>query len=249
MTQTFPLFYTKPEALDPTRHAGLGLKSDIGYGFSSGINALPLNMVEMAQACHVYPIAFSPDERATPVAIVGLRNDENLFVNDKGEWLEGVYIPAYARRYPFIFSETGEEGRLALCVDAVDGAVDKGAQMFFDTAGKPTQMTTNALEFCKSYHAAAAQTEGFGRALAEAGLLVVKEAQVNVPGKHRIAFSGFRIVDEEKLNALDEAVFLDFRAKGYLPFLYAHLFSGAQWERLSHLMAARLQPVARGKKK
>lgn len=240
-----PLFYTRPEPLDAGKHAGLSLKRNFGFGFTDEANAVPVNLVEMTQICHFYPIAFSPDDNATPVAILGLRDNENLFVDHEGHWKGNTYIPAYIRRYPFIFSEMPQSEQLTLCVDMNEGIVQKsGDQKFFDKEGKASELSQNALEFCKSYHAAAQQTLAFSKALAESGLLVEKEAQLNVAGNRRISFSGFRIVDEEKLAAMKDEDFLEWRKKGWLPFIYAHLFSGAQWNNLTHLLNERLQDEA-----
>jgi hypothetical protein len=157
-----PLFYQSPAPLDSKAHRDLGLKKNFGLSFTRQVNAVPVNLIEMPQICHVYPIAFSPDDNATPVAILGLRDNENLFLDTKGEWLEDTYIPAYIRRYPFIFSEMPGSDNLSLCIDMVDTVTEKGGeQKFFDAEGKPTQLAQNALEFCKSYHAAAQHTIAF----------------------------------------------------------------------------------------
>jgi len=232
-----PLFYQKPMPLDGKEHKDLGLKKDFGLGFTRGVNAVPINMIEMPQICHFYPIGFAPDESATPVAILGLRDNENLFLNDKDEWEKDTYIPAYIRRYPFIFSETPDQEQLALCVDVNSDILEaNGEQGFFDKEGKPSQLAQNALEFCKSYHAAAQQTLEFGKALQEAGILVERQAELNIGDGQKINFAGFRIIDEKKLSELDDKTFLDWRAKGWLPFIYAHLFSGAQWQSLTTLL-------------
>lgn len=242
-----PLFYKNPVPLDAKKHVKAGLKKDFGLGFTKSVNAVPVNMIEMPQICHFYPIAFSPDQNATPVALVGLRDNENLFLNKKSEWAQNTYIPAYIRRYPFIFSEVPGSDQLTLCVDMSDDIVnEKSDQKFFDEKGEPTQLSKNALEFCKSYHAAAQQTVEFSKALANSGLLVDRQAEISVSGGKRINFSGFRIIDEKKLAELDDADFLEWRSKGWLPFLYAHLFSGAQWQRLTMLLNERLD--AEGKK-
>jgi len=236
-----PLFYKAPIPLDAKEHKDLGLKKDFGLGFTKNVNAVHVNMIEMPQICHFYPIAFAPDEAATPVAILGLRDNENLFLDKKDMWLENTYIPAYIRRYPFIFSEMPGNDQLSLCIDLDKDIIEsKGDQPFFDDDGKPSQLSQNALEFCKSYHAAAQQTIAFGKALHDADLLVERQAEINIAGGQRINFAGFRIIDEEKLGKLDDKVFLDWRQKGWLPFIYAHLFSGAQWQRLTHLMNVKL---------
>lgn len=237
-----PLFYSNPVPLDARRHAALGLKAKLGLGFAQHVNAVPVNVIEMPQICHFYPIAFSPDGNATPVAIMGVRDNENLFVNAKGDWAANTYIPAYIRRYPFIFSEIPDSDQLTLCMDETEEAVDpKSPQKFFDAEGKPTQLSQNALEFCKSYHAAAQQTLEFSKFLSASGLLVDRQAEINIVDGKRISFSGFRIVDEQKLVNLSDKDFLEWRKKGWLPFLYAHLFSGAQWQRLTALLRQKIE--------
>lgn len=240
-----PMFYTKPAPLDSQKHAKLGMKTNFGLEFTNKINAVPVNLIEMPQICHAYPIAFSPDGNATPVAILGLRDSENLFVNSKGKWEEGLYVPAYIRRYPFIFSEVPGKEQLSLCVDMNDKIVnEKADQKFFDDKNEPTPLTQNALEFCKSYHAAAQQTLEFSKWLAESGLLIEREAQINVGNKSRINFSGFRIVDEQKLRDLPADQVAELHKKGWLAFIYAHLFSGVQWQRLSRMLAETMEKQA-----
>ncbi len=240
-----PLFYKKPMPLDAKQHTNLALKKNFGFNFAKDINAVPINMIEMPQICHFYPIAFSPDANATPVAIMGLRDNENLFIDETGAWTETTYIPSYIRRYPFIFSEIPDSDQLTLCVDNTPDIIEEnGEQPFFTEDGKPSPLSENALEFCKSYHAAAQQTLEFSRALNESGLLIEREAQINVGGNRKINFSGFRIIDEKKLSELDDSQFIEWRKKGWLPFLYAHLFSGAQWQRLSAMLSASLEEEA-----
>ncbi|MGB4058099.1 MAG: SapC family protein [Alphaproteobacteria bacterium] len=241
-----PIFYKNPLPLDAKAHAHMSLRKNFGFGFTKDTNAIPINLIEMPQICHSYPIAFGPDENATPVAVLGLRDNENLFYDAKtGLWEEATYIPAYIRRYPFILSEMPGNDQLALCIDADDSIIEKGdSQPFFGADGKPSALCSNALEFCKSYHAAAKQTQAFGKMLAQSGLLVQREAQITVAGNKRIKFSGFRIIDEQKLAKMDDKTFLEWRTRGWLPYLYAHLFSGAQWQRLTWLLNQRLEKEA-----
>jgi hypothetical protein len=240
-----PLFYTQPALLDSRKHSGLSLKKDIGFGFTDKVNAVPINVIEFPQIAHFYPIAFSTDGTATPVAILGVRNDENLFVNKDGSWREDTYIPAYIRRYPFIFTEMENGERLSLCIDERDDLfIRDDSNPFFDKEGKPAELCQNAMEFCKSYHAAAQQTLEFSKALAASNLLVDRQAEINVDGNQKISFSGFQIVDEKALNEMNEKMFIEWRNQGWLAALYAHLFSGMHWANLTKLINEKMSAAA-----
>lgn len=236
---TNPLFYSNPTLLQNNVHTKVQVASDIGFGFAAQTTAVPLNLIEFPQAAHYYPIAFARDENATPVAIVGIRDGENLFINKKGEWRDGSYIPAYVRRYPFILSTSESSDQLSLCADDVPGVMDKAGSRLFEDDGTPTEFAKNALEFCRSYHQAATITQGFGKALHDAGVLVDRTAEITLEDGSRVSFSGFRIVDEEKFNKLPEKTFMEWRDKGYLAGVYAHLFSGLHWGTLTRLVNER----------
>ncbi len=242
--RTLPLFYKNPVPLDASRHGSLSLKKNFGLNFTKNINAVPINLIEMPQICHTYPIAFSPDASATPVAILGLRDNENLYLNTDNQWMADAYIPAYIRRYPFIFSEVPGNDQLTLCIDLDDSTTEENGEQRFFEGEKPSALSQNALEFCKSYHSAAKQTMEFGKALHDADLLVTRQAEISTPQGRKINFSGFRIVDEQKLAAMPDETFLEWRKRGYLPFIYAHLFSGAQWQRLTRLLGDRVKASA-----
>ena len=64
--------------------------------------------------------------------------------------------------------------------------------------------------------------------MAAAGLLVENRAQVVLKDRR----ARFRVIDEAKLNALDDATVLDWRRKGWLPLVYCHLISISNWSNL-----------------
>src|SRR5262245_41509961 len=103
-----PQFYRNPVPLDPVRHAKAGLKNRDDFGFARGTNAIALTGAEFASAARAYPIVFSAAAPVVPFAVVGLRDGDNLFLDAAGNWREDTYIPAYVRRYPFIFFEIAD---------------------------------------------------------------------------------------------------------------------------------------------
>ena len=239
MTYTLPMFYKSTVPLDKSKHQNFALKQDFGLGFTRQANAVPVNLIELPEICHSYPIVFSPSEDAMPVAILGLRDNENLFVDDEGNWIEDSYLPAYIRRYPFILQSDPDDEQFTLCIDE-DLLEENGEARIFNDDGTPSPLTQSALEFCRSFHVAANQTAEFSHALAESGLLVNQEATME-RGENRFTFSGFRAIDEKKLSEMNDEVFLEWRKKGWLPAIYAALLSGSQWQRLERLLDKRLE--------
>lgn len=242
MTAPTPLFYTTPIPLDAQKHAQMGLRPGLNLGFAAKSHAVPLNMIEFAQACHHYPIVFSPDATATPVAVLGLSEGQNLYVTPNNDWVEpGAYIPSYIRRYPFLFATVTGTDQLTLCVD--EGVMVQGGQgplAFFETGGKPSAMTANALEYCKSFHAATLQTQEFCAALNATGVLESREAEIPLPSGQKVRFGGFRMIDEKKFAALPDVTFTEWRKKGWLPAVYAVLFAAPQWGKLARLHVERM---------
>src|SRR5512145_3456925 len=114
---SLPLFYRRPAAVQSQIHLGLSVKRRVDFGFARGANAVPLAGSEFYAAQRHYPIVFTRDAPAAPLAIVGLRDGRNAYVDESGHWLAGAYIPAYVRRYPFLFAENPETKQLTLCID------------------------------------------------------------------------------------------------------------------------------------
>ena len=79
--------------------------------FAGKTNSVILAGVEFSEAAKEYAIVFTQaGDKVVPVAMLGLRNEENLFVDDKGGW-DVRCIPSFVRRYPFVLAETGETGQ------------------------------------------------------------------------------------------------------------------------------------------
>lgn len=230
--RALPLFYKDPHPLSAERHAGKSLSREAGYGFARGTGVLPLNMVEFGMAARSYPIVFTGDEVPAALAIVGLRQGRNLFVDANGEWALNHYVPAYARRYPFIFMTQREREQFVLCVDEGSDLVAEGGDQPFFTDGKASEVTENAMRFCSAYQNHYEATRAFASALAEHGLLEPHRIELKLRSGEPISLGGFRIVSEAKVRELPDETFLEFRRQGWLPALYHQIQSGSNWGSL-----------------
>ena len=227
------LFFEKPAALTLERHADAGLSTNIDYGFAKAANSVPLNLIEFVPASHDYPILFTSDENPVPIVALGMEQ-ENYFVNENGTWKENLYVPAYLRQYPFAFYQQEGDDKLYLCVDEGSDKFRKKAKkddMKFYVDGEATEDAKNALEFCKSYFQHMQKTKEFCEDLKKYELLVPQASKATVNGKE-VQLTGFQMIDEKKLNELDDDAYLALRKKGWLGFIYAVLASSHNWNRL-----------------
>lgn len=227
-----PLFYKNPHPLNPLRHGELSLKTEINCGFARHTNSVPLNAAEFMSAARHFPIVFMTAPTPGALAVLGVRKDENLFVDDRGAWKGESYIPAYIRRYPFIFLESEDGKTLSLCIDEAAGATSKSDVRPFFRDGEPTDATRGALEFCAAFQREHSETQAFVKILKESGLLMPCQANIALNGGEQLSLSGFEVVDMKKLDALPDEAFVALRKGGALTAIYAHLLSQMSWQVL-----------------
>lgn len=221
------LFYRRPEALTAERHGKLKLAQDGDFGFARATNSVAITSTEFAQAMRFYPIVFS-GSKPYPVAILGLEQ-ANLFVGADGHWRVGHYIPAYMRRYPFVFIAHPDGERFVLGIDRAcerlsdAEGVSNALPLFED--GKPAAVTQEALTFCSAFQSDHGITEAFTNALVEQNLLVENQAQAKLVDGRQLNLAGFRVIDRAKFAALADSVVADWHKKGWLALANFHLAS------------------------
>jgi hypothetical protein len=229
-----PLFYTRPVPLRAESHRHHALAKAADFGFAANAGAVPLNAVEFAAAAHSFPVVFTGGSEPMPVAVLSLTGGRNGFVDADGAWRAGEYVPAYVRRYPFIFFEQREAGQYTLGVDAASTLLraDGEGQPLFSNDG-PTEAVQRALEFCRAYQRELLATQQFTKALRDADLLLKRSLNVRRGDGSTQQLSDFQVADEKKLKALPDEVVLDWHRKGYLGAIGAHLISLGCWPRLA----------------
>lgn len=229
-----PLFYRNLVPLSSELHAGFGLKSRDNLEFARPTHAVPITVDEFALAQRFYPIVFGTDQVAVPLALVGLREGENLFIEADGQWRPRTYIPAYIRRHPFMLARLQPDAQvLSLVFDDSWGLVaEDGEQKLFEGT-EPSEVTRSILKFCEEFEAAVARTRGFMEELNKLGLLMEGQASIQNPGMAEPAnFSGFRMVDEKKLQNIRGDQARKMVQNGMMGLIYAHLFSLGQMREL-----------------
>ena len=230
--QSLPLFYEAIEPLNVSQHGKMRVRSASKVSQFSKGHAIPVTVDEFALVQRHYPIVFSIGETPIPIALMGLNEGVNVFLDEEGKARDpDLYIPAYLRRYPFLLARLRPESdELSLCFDPTSGAVGEfeDGEPLFD-GDQPTEATKAILQFCEQFETAGQRTAAFIEEIKQSGLLMDGEVAIQPQGYEQpFVYRGFRMVDEEKLRDIRGDELRRLNQTGILPLIYAHLFSLSQ---------------------
>jgi hypothetical protein len=250
-TESLPLLFNDLVPLSSVEHAKWKAKQTEAAPFLVKNHAIPITVDEFAMAQRFYPIIFSAGENPVPLALMGLNEGVNTFVDDDGKLIGETYVPAYVRRYPFLLARLREDAEeLSLCFDPSAEAIgpfDEGEPLF-DAEGKPSEVVTNILGFCEQFEQAGQRTTAFMAELASSGLLMDGEVSIQPEGAEQpFIYRGFQMVNEEKLSDLRGDALRKMMKSGLLPLVHAHLFSlGVMREIFGRQIAQGKHPPQQG---
>jgi hypothetical protein len=227
------LIYESAVPVSAARHRNVSLEPAGHYAFSAGINAVPLMAIEFLHAAAEYVIVFtdSGEEGVLPAVVLGVRNDQNLYLSSDRQW-QAKYVPAFIRRYPFVFSRSDDGKSFTLCIDESHPGFNRegrGDRMFGDD-GKPSPYVERVLKFLQDYQAQFERTRTFGRRIKELGLLEQMQAQVTTPQGEKLSLSGFFGIRREKLRALSGDALASLARTDELELLYLQMHSMRNFE-------------------
>jgi hypothetical protein len=223
-----PIFYGGLEPLSSNVHGSFRSKSSDRAPFLVNNHAVPITIDEFVAVQRHFPIVFSVGENPVPLALMGLNEGVNTAVDEDGKLLGEVYLPAYARRYPFMLARLAPDAQeLSLCFDPTSGLIgdfDEGEALFDD--GKPSETTSAILKFCEEFELSAQRTVAFMKELRDGGLLMDGEVSIQPQGAEQpFVYRGFQMVNEDKLRELEGDELKRMNQNGMLPLILAHLFS------------------------
>lgn len=234
--------FRAPELLDPVRHGALRIAPLRDFSIAARMHAVFVAATEIPEAALEYPIVFvqagdldaEGRPAVSPVALLGLAAGENLFV--EGTRWKAQYLPAFVRRYPFVSSSGG-----TMIDTAWNGLSPLEGEPLFDAQGQPTAALDEALAFLARFDAEARRTRGFCARLVELEVLQPMQADATLPDGQTLTVEGFRVVDEERLRSLPDAVVLELHRSGMLMLMHLHRASLARMRQLVEMKARREQ--------
>ncbi len=226
--ENLPLFYKDLLPLNSKEHGTWKSKGLTSAKFLQNQHAIPVTVDEFISASRFYPIVFSAGDNSVPLVLMGMNEGVNVFVDDEGVFTQNNYVPAYARRYPYILAKlTPDSQELSLCFDPTADALgesDEGEALF--DGDDATEATKRILKFCEDFEQAGARTQAFMKYLEENELLMEGEVSIQQNGTDKpFVYRGFKMIDEKKLLDMRGDELRKLNQNGMLPLIHAHLFS------------------------
>jgi hypothetical protein len=223
-----PIFFNDLQPLSSNEHGDWKVRSLETAPWLSTQHAIPVTVDEFAAVQRFFPIIFSLGENPVPLALMGLNEGVNTFVDDSGKPIGDAYMPAYIRRYPYMLARLRDDSEeLSLCFDPTAGGIgafEEGEPLFDN--GEPTDATKAILGFCEQFEHAGQRTTAFMKELVGSGLLMDGEVSIQTgEDTQPYIYRGFQMVDEAKLRDLRGDALRKMMQSGLLPLVHAHLFS------------------------
>lgn len=250
------LFYRQLEPLSVEKHRSLGVSQVANpFSFLADTHLVPLTVDEFGLAAVCYPIIFDTQSK-TPLAVMGLRSGMNVFLGADGSLDPEVYLPAFARRYPFLpvmspeqaqaNAKTGEEAdRVLVCIDRAAKMLSSTPELPFFEGDKPSRYTQEAIQFCREFDMLGRRTQDFVKMMEQHDLfeltpLALPKAKPDGTPDQPQKIGEYLRISEQRLNALPKDTYLDLRDKGVTAVMHAHLLSLGLWPKILS-RAARIQ--------
>lgn len=224
--------------LNKDEHNTLKLDKLDSFGFAKEVAHTPLTASEYFLACKSQPILFAQSENnIASVALMGLKEGANLFIDKKGKWQSGEYCPFSLRRYPFIYIEASNPKQINLILgfDSDSKVINpKKGEALFTTEKEPSQLLQNIIQTLNTFQNDMHNTLAFANRLKELDLLESFSAQMSINNQN-YGVEGFLRVNEEKLKALPNDTKLQLIDNGMYNLIIAHLISLSNFEKLAVL--------------
>ena len=242
------MFYEEATPISKERHADMSVRTGTDFSFARNVNSVPVTAVEFPLAAAEYAIVFAGTEEAVmPAVVLGAMQDRNSFVDESGHW-KAKFVPAFVRRYPFVFAGSDNGDRLTLCIDeAFAGCNREGrGERLFDADGERTQYLNGVLRFQQEFQAHFNATRAFCRKLKDLDLLEPVQARFTTPGGNGHALGGIQAINRQKLKALADDQLAAFVRSDELELAYLHLHSLRNLESVAGSIREQTETVAAG---
>lgn len=215
--------------LSKEKHKDTYLETGLGYDFARELSFVPALVSEFPDLISDYPIAFiEHGEKVGVVALLGLKENENLFVSTDGSW-GANYTPAMLRQYPFVAMVGGPEnkkpGLLCIAEDHPGVNTSQKGIALFNEDGELSEFASRVQGMVSKITSDGLKSEQMCKRLKELDLLTPIHAVMKSEGGEERRISGIQVVNRKALNDLPAETLKEMQQSGMLELTHLHLLS------------------------
>jgi len=217
--------YKNVKILNPKEHSFFRYQAPDNLFFAKDLNIIPISFSEVKLLCCDFPIVVIGEENNLTLAIL-TGHKKNSAVDEKsGKWI-GEYLPAFLRRYPFIFVEDKEKKTLHFGFDMESGCFNSPeGEALFDMSGNPSKTVTTFMKFLESYGKEIQLTTNILNRLYEIGVLEQAQYKIEREGQEEENIGGFMVFNKEKQSKLDRKSFLEIAKNNWYELIELEILS------------------------
>jgi len=227
--------YQSVEVLSSDAHRNVRVREIKKATYAKYITDSLITADEFFSAARSQPIVFAKGEDGKHFAAVllGLGQKSSWFVDANDMWKMGEYMPAFLRRYPFVFVKDQDKNTDYLAIDKTSEAFnEQDGEPLFTTDGKPSKFVQKVLGFMQTFEVAHKRTQLFCHELERLNLL--ESITINKwVGFQAPILRNIKRVNESRLDKLPKNELEGLVEKGYYKLISAHLISLGNIERIS----------------
>ena len=202
--------------LDNVTHRDLRIVTTRGAEWGDDQMTTPVFPTEFRNVQAHYPIVFQkagPDAAPQPVALLGLRTGENLFLDARG-W-DAHYIPLALERGPFMIGRSGDDLLVNVDMDSPRIGRGEGAPVFLPLGGS-TEYLERINSVLLAIHEGVQALPAFVDALLRHELLESFVLDIEAADGSHNRLAGFYTLAEERLAALSATALGELHRAGHL---------------------------------
>lgn len=234
---------TNHALLSNVTHKDLRIVTERSARYGDNVMAAVTFPAEFRNIQAHYPIVFAKTNEGlyNPLALLGFREKQNLFLRKDGGW-DATYVPLLIERQPFLIGPPAADGpKIHIDLDSPRVSRTEGEALFKEHGGTSDYLNRIGSALA-TIHQGMQASQPFIAAINEHNLIesFALDIEFRDGAKHR--FAGFFTVNEDKLAKLDGAALGRLHEKGYLQAVYMIIASLSHFrdliERASKLDAA-----------
>lgn len=221
------------------RHDRLRVTRRADFSHAAHSHVSPLVIGEFASAASDYPIILIKDADTgtfRAAALFGFGAGENVYHNAHG-W-NATYVPMNVSRYPFVIGvEDDDAATPVLCIDEASGRLtqDGDGDALFDAQGNETAFLSQARQQMQQLYDGERQTSRFIADILSLRLIAPFHFSLSLADGETRKITGLYGIDQDRLNALDDANLVQLCRAGHMLALHAMIVSQRQLNRMAQL--------------